>query len=92
MNSLRSRRARWSNRNPLADAARDTAALAIAIGRRASTLPRPFASDPSALDPVRPAEIFRTTLCGVEMGLRLAGVPRSEGGANAAMRILPEKE
>ena len=28
------------------------------------------------------------TLCGVEMGLKLAGVPHHEGGVNAAMQIL----
>jgi alanine-glyoxylate transaminase / serine-glyoxylate transaminase / serine-pyruvate transaminase len=28
------------------------------------------------------------TLCGVEMGLRLAGVPHKEGGVNAALRSL----
>jgi alanine-glyoxylate transaminase / serine-glyoxylate transaminase / serine-pyruvate transaminase len=30
------------------------------------------------------------TLCGVEMGLKLAGVPHREGGADAAMRVLSE--
>ncbi len=30
------------------------------------------------------------TLCGVEMGMKLASVPHNEGGANAAMRILSE--
>ncbi len=30
------------------------------------------------------------TLCGVEMGLKLAGVPHDAGGANAAMRVLAE--
>ncbi len=30
------------------------------------------------------------TLCGVEMGMKLAAVPHNEGGANAAMRILSE--
>lgn len=29
-------------------------------------------------------------LCGVEMGLELAGVPHNGGGANAAMRVLSE--
>ena len=32
------------------------------------------------------------TLCGVEMGLKLAGVPHQEGGANAAMRVLSEQK
>jgi len=30
-------------------------------------------------------------LCGVEMGLKLAGVPHKEGGASAAMRFLAEQ-
>ena len=30
-------------------------------------------------------------LCGVEMGLKLAGVPHNQGGASAAMRILAER-
>jgi alanine-glyoxylate transaminase/serine-glyoxylate transaminase/serine-pyruvate transaminase len=32
------------------------------------------------------------TLCGVEMGLKIAGVPHQEGGINAAMRILAEQK
>ncbi len=31
------------------------------------------------------------TLCGVEMGLKLAGIPHNEGGASAAMRSLAEQ-
>ena len=31
------------------------------------------------------------TLCGVEMGLALAGVPHKAGGANAAMRFLADR-
>ncbi len=31
------------------------------------------------------------TLCGVEMGLELAGVPHKKGGVDAAMRILAEQ-
>jgi alanine-glyoxylate transaminase/serine-glyoxylate transaminase/serine-pyruvate transaminase len=31
------------------------------------------------------------TLCGVEMGLELAGVPHNKGGAGAAMRILAKE-
>ena len=32
------------------------------------------------------------TLGGVEMGLRLAGVPHAEGGVAAAMAVLADKE
>ena len=32
------------------------------------------------------------TLCGVEMGLKIAGIPHQEGGINAAMQILAEQE
>jgi alanine-glyoxylate transaminase/serine-glyoxylate transaminase/serine-pyruvate transaminase len=32
------------------------------------------------------------TIAGVEMGLRLAGVPHADGGVDAAMEVLATKE
>ena len=45
---------------------------------------------PTASGPVDYALFVGGTLCGVEMGLALAGVPHAKGGVEAAMAYLAQ--